>query len=122
MLHSTAELIGACPAGHKGTACSVLQLTAEIIGSRPAGNEGVTLFMSDSTNILSPGRTGSEAQVQEALIRRVQAHQGKGRVISTQFASNLHRCAFAERSDACDVLNPPAPCSRCPQTSTGLVA
>eukprot|EP00891_Asterochloris_glomerata_P002267 jgi/Astpho2/2267/e_gw1.00040.186.1_t len=57
------------------------------------GNEGVTLFMSDSTNILSPGRTGSEAQVQEALIRRVQAHQGKGRVISTQFASNLHRLA-----------------------------
>ena len=55
--------------------------------------------MSDSTNILSPGRTGSEAQVQEALIRRVQAHQGKGRVISTQFASNLHRCA-AERSHA----------------------
>jgi mRNA degradation ribonuclease J1/J2 len=55
------------------------------------GNEGVTLLMSDSTNVLSPGRTTSEAVVQKALIERVLQHQGKGRVITTQFASNLHR-------------------------------
>ena len=48
-------------------------------------------MMSDSTNVLSPGRTSSEASVQQSIIERVLAHEGKGRVISTQFASNLHR-------------------------------
>lgn len=55
------------------------------------GKEGVALFMSDSTNVLSPGRTLSETTVRDALIRRVMGHQGKGRIITTQFASNLHR-------------------------------
>jgi len=55
------------------------------------GQEGVTLFMSDSTNVLSPGRSLSESVVQKNLIQRVLEHNGKGRVISTQFASNLHR-------------------------------
>eukprot|EP00249_Psilotum_nudum_P021161 c27999_g1_i1 orf=284-3385(+) len=51
--------------------------------------EGVTLMMSDSTNVLSPGRTASESDVAQALMRH--AHEGKGRVIMTQFASNVHR-------------------------------
>ncbi|KAJ4757995.1 Ribonuclease J 1 [Rhynchospora pubera] len=51
--------------------------------------EGVTLMMSDSTNILSPGRSVSETVVRNALLRHVSA--AKGRVIATQFASNLHR-------------------------------
>ncbi|XP_028765043.1 ribonuclease J isoform X2 [Neltuma alba] len=51
--------------------------------------EGVTLMMSDSTNILSPGRTISESTVADALLRRISA--AKGRVITTQFASNIHR-------------------------------
>ncbi|CAL8471521.1 g11063 [Coccomyxa elongata] len=55
--------------------------------------EGVALFMSDSTNVLSPGRTLSETTVRDALIKRVMGHQGKGRIITTQFASNLHRLA-----------------------------
>jgi mRNA degradation ribonuclease J1/J2 len=58
-----------------------------------AGREGVTLMMSDSTNVLTPGRTISESTVQQAIINRVASHNGKGRVIATQFASNLHRCA-----------------------------
>ncbi|CAN4105350.1 unnamed protein product [Withania somnifera] len=41
--------------------------------------EGVTLMMSDSTNVLSPGRTLSESCT------------ANGRVITTQFASNIHR-------------------------------
>lgn len=61
-----------------------------------AGKEGVTLFMSDSTNVKSPGRTTSEVLVEEALIRRVGGHAGKGRVITTQFASNLHRRAQSQ--------------------------
>uniref|UniRef100_A0A5B7AFQ9 Myb-like domain-containing protein n=2 Tax=Davidia involucrata TaxID=16924 RepID=A0A5B7AFQ9_DAVIN len=51
--------------------------------------EGVTLMMSDSTNVLSPGRTLSESVVADALLRRISA--AKGRVITTQFASNIHR-------------------------------
>ena len=51
--------------------------------------------MSDSTNVLSPGRTLSETTVRDALVTRVLGHEGKGRVITTQFASNLHRCVSA---------------------------
>ncbi|XP_043724040.1 ribonuclease J-like isoform X3 [Telopea speciosissima] len=51
--------------------------------------EGVTLMMSDSTNVLSPGRSVSETVVADALLRQVSA--AKGRVITTQFASNIHR-------------------------------
>ncbi|KAK6123708.1 hypothetical protein DH2020_042543 [Rehmannia glutinosa] len=51
--------------------------------------EGVTLMMSDSTNVLSPGRTLSETVVRDSLLRRISA--AKGRVITTQFASNIHR-------------------------------
>eukprot|EP00958_Prasinococcus_capsulatus_P015277 scaffold1628_cov407-Prasinococcus_capsulatus_cf.AAC.4 len=77
------------------------------------GAEGVDLMMSDSTNVLSPGRTISEQVVRENLARRalefndsprrghgeqrmdkmlrVTASQGRGRIIATSFASNLHR-------------------------------
>ncbi|XP_072964820.1 ribonuclease J [Typha angustifolia] len=51
--------------------------------------EGVTLMMSDSTNVLSPGRSSSESVVADALVRHISA--AKGRVITTQFASNIHR-------------------------------
>ena len=53
------------------------------------GKEGVTLMMSDSTNVLSPGRTISESSIREAMMQKVLGH--KGRVITTQFASNIHR-------------------------------
>jgi len=55
------------------------------------GKEKVSLFMSDSTNVLSPGRTASEAVVHDAIVNKVMGHAGKGRVIVTQFASNLAR-------------------------------
>ncbi|KAK8586468.1 hypothetical protein V6N13_010060 [Hibiscus sabdariffa] len=51
--------------------------------------EGVTLMMSDSTNVLSPGRTISERVVADALLRHISS--AKGRIITTQFASNIHR-------------------------------
>lgn len=53
------------------------------------GNEGVTLMMSDSTNVLSPGRTISESEVSKGIMKRVLGH--RGRIITTQFASNIHR-------------------------------
>lgn len=45
---------------------------------------------SDSTNVLSPGKTVSEKVVEENLIRRVTDFKG-GRIVATQFASNIHR-------------------------------
>ncbi|XVF54668.1 hypothetical protein PTKIN_Ptkin05aG0199500 [Pterospermum kingtungense] len=51
--------------------------------------EGVTLMMSDSTNVLSPGRTISERAVADSLLRHIS--EAKGRIITTQFASNIHR-------------------------------
>jgi beta-CASP RNase J family ribonuclease len=62
------------------------------------GKENVTLFMSDSTNVLSPGRTTSESDVEKNLVRRVMGHHGKGRVITTQFASNLHRLTSVKKA------------------------
>eukprot|EP00878_Enallax_costatus_P013793 GHUV01014426.1.p1 GENE.GHUV01014426.1~~GHUV01014426.1.p1 ORF type:complete len:673 (+),score=175.36 GHUV01014426.1:298-2019(+) len=49
--------------------------------------------MSDSTNVLAPGRTQGERVVKESLCQKVLDHAGKGRVVVTQFASNLHRLA-----------------------------
>ena len=46
--------------------------------------EGVALMMSDSTNVLTPGRTVSEQVVQSNLIRKVMEHHGKGRIVATQ--------------------------------------
>lgn len=60
--------------------------------------EGVTLMMSDSTNVLSEGRTTSESDVAEALLRRISA--AKGRVITTQFASNVHRLGSVQAAAA----------------------
>ena len=51
-------------------------------------------MMSDSTNVMVPGHCSSETSTRENLVRSVQSHHGKGRVIVTQFASNLHRCGF----------------------------
>eukprot|EP01018_Ginkgo_biloba_P008450 Gb_29169 [translate_table: standard] len=58
-------------------------------GLEELAKEGITLMMSDSTNILSPGRTTSENDVAEALLKNIAS--AKGRVITTQFASNIHR-------------------------------
>eukprot|EP00238_Polyblepharides_amylifera_P002399 CAMPEP_0196596718 /NCGR_PEP_ID=MMETSP1081-20130531/87530_1 /TAXON_ID=36882 /ORGANISM="Pyramimonas amylifera, Strain CCMP720" /LENGTH=779 /DNA_ID=CAMNT_0041921845 /DNA_START=110 /DNA_END=2449 /DNA_ORIENTATION=+ len=60
------------------------------------GKEGVALMMSDSTNVLSPGRTTSEIDVEKNLLRVVQGREG--RIIATQFASNLHRLASMKKA------------------------
>lgn len=60
--------------------------------------EGVALLMSDSTNTLAPGRTLSESDVEEAVIRRVVAAENKGRIVATCFASNLHRLGALKKA------------------------
>jgi hypothetical protein len=54
-----------------------------------AGKEPISLMMSDSTNVLSPGRTPGERIVQESLCQKVLDHQGKGRVVVTQVRLRL---------------------------------
>lgn len=53
------------------------------------GKEGVDLLLSDSTNVLREGWTRSEHAVGQALHRTIAPIQG--RVVVTQFASNIHR-------------------------------
>jgi beta-CASP RNase J family ribonuclease len=66
------------------------------------GREGVTLFMSDSTNVLSPGRTTSESLVATSLLHKV-GDWNSGRVIATCFASNIHRLeALKAAADSAD--------------------
>ena len=56
---------------------------------RQVGKEGVRAIVCDSTNALSPGRSGSEAAVRRGLIEEIGKH--KGRVAVTTFASNAAR-------------------------------
>ena len=62
------------------------------------GQEGVTLLMSDSTNVLSPGRTTSEADVGLSLANKIMNYNGKGRIIATQFASNVNRLGMLKKA------------------------
>ena len=56
---------------------------------RRIGDDGVLLMMSDSTNAQVPGRTESERSVIREIEAQVRAWPG--RVVISQFASNLHR-------------------------------
>jgi hypothetical protein len=55
-------------------------------------------MMSDSTNVLTPGRTPGEAIVRDSLVQKVMDYQGKGRVVVTQV-----RCGLGMSSDATQV-------------------
>jgi beta-CASP RNase J family ribonuclease len=65
------------------------------------GKEGVDLLLSDSTNIQRDGWTRSETAVATSLREEIEGT--KGRVVVTQFASNLHRLrALVQAADATD--------------------
>ena len=57
------------------------------------GDEGIDLFLCDSTNATIPGISGSEAGIEETLIRLVQS--AKQRVVLASFASNVSRVQMA---------------------------
>lgn len=59
----------------------------------------MTLMMSDSTNVLIPGRSTSESIVERSLIEKIASLKNKGRVVSTMFASNLHRYSKTQKSN-----------------------
>ncbi len=58
-----------------------------------AGEAGVLAMIADSTNIFSPGTSGSEAEVRESLIGLIK--EQPGRVVLTTFASNIARLETA---------------------------
>ena len=53
------------------------------------GEKGVSAMICDSTNIFSPGRAGSEADVRESLLK-IMENKSK-RILVTSFASNVAR-------------------------------
>ncbi len=53
------------------------------------GDKGVSVMICDSTNVFSPGRAGSEADVRESLLR-IMSTKSK-RILVTSFASNVAR-------------------------------
>ena len=53
------------------------------------GNNGVAAMICDSTNIFSPGRSGSESEVRDSLLRIMELKTK--RIIVTSFASNVAR-------------------------------
>lgn len=56
---------------------------------RKLGEQGVLAMVCDSTNVFTPGRSGSEADVRKSLIELIGTL--KGRVAVTAFASNVAR-------------------------------
>lgn len=64
------------------------------------GDEGVRAIVCDSTNVFSPGSSGSEADVATSLIDLIKPLEG--RVAVTTFASNVARLeSIARAADAC---------------------
>jgi ribonuclease J len=65
------------------------------------GNEGVRAIVCDSTNVFSPGTSGSEADVAKSLVEVIRACPN--RVAVTTFASNVARLeSIAMAAAACD--------------------
>lgn len=65
------------------------------------GDEGVRAIVCDSTNVFSPGTSGSEADVAKSLIDVIRACPQ--RVAVTTFASNVARIeSIARAAEACD--------------------
>ncbi len=65
------------------------------------GDEGVLAIVCDSTNVFTPGTSGSEADVAKSLIEVIR--QCEQRVAVTTFASNVARLeSIAKAAEACD--------------------
>ncbi|MEP3124524.1 MAG: ribonuclease J [Nisaea sp.] len=69
----------------------VIGRTSDIKALRELGDEGVLALIGDSTNVLDPGRSGSEASLTESLAELFRQHDQ--RIAITCFASNVGRLA-----------------------------
>lgn len=68
----------------------------DVEGLEAFGKGGVLAMIGDSTNVLSPGTSGSEAEVRDSLVELI-ARQ-PGRVALTTFSSNIARLESAMRA------------------------
>jgi ribonuclease J len=71
---------------------------SDIDAIKALGDQGVDVMVGDSTNAMIEGRTGSEGEVREELIRQIDA--ATGRVAVTCFASNVARVDTLVRAAA----------------------
>jgi len=62
----------------------------DIAALRAVGDEGVLAMVCDSTNVFSPGVSGSEAGVRNELIKVIGEYEGRGVAVAS-FASNVAR-------------------------------
>jgi ribonuclease J len=62
----------------------------DIEALRAVGDEGVLAMVCDSTNVFSPGVSGSEAGVRDELIKLIGEYEGRGMAVAS-FASNVAR-------------------------------
>lgn len=69
----------------------VIGQTSDIDALRAVGDEGVLALIGDSTNVLDPGRSGSEASLTDSLAELFRQHDQ--RIAITCFASNVGRLA-----------------------------
>ncbi|MEQ8331737.1 ribonuclease J [Nisaea sp.] len=69
----------------------VIGQTSDIDALRAVGDEGVLALIGDSTNVLDPGRSGSEASLTASLAELFRQHDQ--RIAITCFASNVGRLA-----------------------------
>lgn len=67
----------------------VIGRLTEVERLKKLGDDGIDAIICDSTNVLSPGRSGSEADVGRMLEQVVA--ESSGRVVITTFASNVAR-------------------------------
>ncbi len=70
----------------------------DVAGIEAFGHQGLLALMADSTNVMVPGTSGSEAEVRESLARLIASRSG--RVAVTTFASNLARLESAALAGA----------------------
>jgi len=64
--------------------------TTDIAALKKIGQEGVLALIGDSTNAATPGRSGSEGDLQESLKKIFLRYPGR-RIVVTSFASNIAR-------------------------------
>ena len=69
---------------------------SDVAGLEGFGEGGILALVGDSTNVLSPGTSGSEAELRDSLVDLVQRQPG--RVALTTFASNIARLDSAMRA------------------------
>lgn len=62
----------------------------DIEALRAVGDEGVLAMVCDSTNVFSPGVSGSEAGVRDELVKVIGEYKGRGVAVAS-FASNVAR-------------------------------